>query len=139
VGGEESTADDKASWSAVQLDVACNQSGKMPHQAVMSFNKTKGGVGAGSMGDIFKIQVAQGAEDDTPMLMYNENKTRKTFIHPNCAGYTDIKRMILDDGQNGALKQTGGLKAFFWARHHRKLGRKFIYVNTHELAPSQPW
>ena len=103
------------------------------------FNDQRGGQSSGAKGEILKIQVAQDAPEGSPMLMYNEDKSKKTFIHPNCTGYNDIQRLILEEGQKGKLAQNGGLKAFFWGRQHRKVGRKFVLVNTEELAPSQPW
>lgn len=48
----------------------------------------------GRFGEIFKVQVAQGAPSGSPMLMYNKERTRKTFIHSNAPGYSEIKDAV---------------------------------------------
>jgi len=73
--------------------------------------------------DIFKIQLAAalppGMEDvPTPMLLYNSDRSAKTFLHPpspssddaDDGGYSRIRDMIADSGTSGALGATGGQK-----------------------------
>jgi hypothetical protein len=48
----------------------------------------------GRFGEIFKVQVAQGAPPGSPMLMYNKERTRKTFIHSSAPGYSEIKDAV---------------------------------------------
>ena len=92
------------------LDVPADRSGGKPHQALINFNdknankkdgKTKKGGGNSSDGrDIVKIQVAAALPgmDNTPMLLYNFDRSAKTFIHHDnddgSQGYEKIKEMI---------------------------------------------
>lgn len=87
---EEEEAKDDGVWFPVELDVPGERSGRMPYQALMNFNKSEGGQQRGRFGEMFKVQVAQGAPPNSPMLMYNKERTRKTFIHADAPGYEEI-------------------------------------------------
>lgn len=105
--------------------------------------------------EIVKIQVAAalpGMETlKTPMLLYNSNRTAKTFIHSpdeskdqnendDCA-YEKIYNLIREKGVSGALGVVGGTKGYFYCRiSRRKNGQDIISVDvTSGLAPEQSW
>ena len=93
--------------------------GKLPQQS--NDNNNDGSSNNNKTG-IFKIQLAAlppGMEDfPTPMLLYNKDRSAKTFLHPPTStddedddgGYFTIKKMITDSGVSGALGATGGQK-----------------------------
>ena len=83
----------------------------------------------------------QSQQQQHPMLLYDQTRKYKTFIHPNCTltrqqhqqqqsndnntnnnsdndddGYTRIARWIDQVGVDGALGSTGGTKAYFYGR-----------------------
>ena len=80
--------------------------------------------------EIFKIQIAAlppGMGNVlTPMLLYNKDRSAKTFLHPPSStsddnnnedddgGYNKIRSMIIENGSTGALGVTGGTKAYFY-------------------------
>lgn len=155
------------------LDVPADKSGTKPHQALINFNdneneskkksgkaknkskvkvkvKAATGTGVDSHEDgreIVKIQMAAsmpGAEEiKTPMLLYNANRTARTFIHPDndddCE-YEKIRSLIVDHGKSGVLSG-GGSKAYFYSRITRRIGdQDIISINvTAGLAPPQNW
>lgn len=149
------------------LDVPADRSGTRPHQALIHFGSNDGGAGgrkkkhkqkrggvkvAGQHDDdereIVKIQVAAEKYTSTPMLLYNADKTAKTFIHPpsdvdggDDGGYDQIKELIATKGIGGSLGVTGGTKAYFWSHiTRRKDGSDVISVDIKSgLAPVQPW
>jgi len=101
--------------------------------------------------DIVKIQVAAplpGMEHvKLPMLLYNVDRSAKTFIHPDdnddgggIGGYDKIRYIILEQGQKGVLSG-GGTKAYFYCRFTRIPGEHDIVSIdvTSGLAPSQTW
>jgi hypothetical protein len=100
--------------------------------------------------DIVKIQVAAplpGMEDvKMPMLLYNADRSAKTFIHPDdhdCGeegGYTKIRNIIVEQGQKGVLRD-GGMKAYFYCRISRRPDEQDIVSIdvTTGLAPTQNW
>jgi hypothetical protein len=120
------------------LDVPADLSGSRPHQALINYqdNKKAGKARGKSItnrnfaaqshddvdGKIFKIQLAAlppGMENvPTPMLLYNADRSAKTFIHPpsppddntDDGGYFRIRNMIAESGKSGALGATGGQK-----------------------------
>jgi len=120
------------------LDVPADLSGSRPHQALMNYQDNgKAGKARGKScsrkksaqqpyddddRDIFKIQLAAlplGMEGvPTPMLLYNSDRSAKTFLHPPSSssddaddgGYSRIRNMIADSGTSGALGATGGQK-----------------------------
>ena len=158
-----------AKYTHFFLDVPADLSGERPHQALISFtdNKkgkkgkkagskkksTKGIASASNDGrDLFKIQVAQlppGMEDVlTPMVLYNENRSASTFLHPpspdqteeDDGGYFKLKRMITEGGTKGAQGTAGGTKAYFWGKITQTgRGPNVVSIDTSELAPRQEW
>ncbi len=121
------------------LDVPADLSGSRPHQALINYQdlqkscsekrsqsntkkqtitQTAGEDG----GEIFKIQLAAlppGMEDElTPMLLYNADRSAKTFLHPPSSldhadddgGYMRIRQLISESGTSGVLGATGGQK-----------------------------
>ena len=133
---EGTTGDD---WVGVELNVAMDRSGAHAHQAVLSFNhaKAKKGKARGDKGEILKIQVAHGAPDDAPMLLYNRRRDRKSFIHHDAPAFAPIRRLVLASGGGGELGTLGGLKAYFWGHVNKAHGT--VSINIAELAPAQPW
>lgn len=113
--------------------------------------------GAKDKRDIVKIQVAAplpGMENvKVPMLLYNKDRSAKTFIHPDdddnvnessgggaVGGYDKIRNLILEQGQQGVLSG-GGTKAYFYCRITRIPGEHDIVSIdvTTGLAPVQSW
>jgi hypothetical protein len=139
-GGGETEREGGGGYTHFFLDVPADLSGSRPHQALMNYQDNgKAGKARGKSGsrkksaaqqpcddddrDIFKIQLAAalplGMEDvPTPMLLYNSDRSAKTFIHPPSSssddaddrGYSRIRNMIADSGTSGALGATGGQK-----------------------------
>ena len=120
-------------------------------EALINFNDNKknkskkGGNSAGDGRDIVKIQVAAPlpGTDNTPMLLYNVDRSAKTFIHDDDdddnKGYEKIKQMIDAHGVSGALRG-GGTKAYFYSRITRRQGEQdLISIDVSELAPAQKW
>jgi hypothetical protein len=159
-----------AKYTHFFLDVPADLSGSRPHQALISFNdnnnKQKKNSGSNKKTSttssydgnsdgrkIFKIQAAQlppGMEDVlTPMLLYDKEKTAKTFLHPpsekteeddDDGGYMKIKQMITESGTGGSLGLQGGQKAYFFGRiTETEDGPNVVSIDTSELAPSQAW
>lgn len=139
----------------VFLDVPADRSGSRPHQALINFNENSDKKSSGSTaessnkkeddarGEIFKIQVAA-APDGTkfPMLLYNQDRSMKTFIHPDvdAEDYDRVFNWITDAGKSGALGAAGGTKAYFYCRTTvRKHGPNVLSIDVRELAPVQSW
>jgi hypothetical protein len=138
------------------LGVPADCSGGKPHQALINFNDnnrngskrkvTNGGNLDSDNREIVKIQVAaplQGMDNNTPMLLYNLDRSAKTFIHDDHddenKGYSKIKKMIDTHGVSGVLGG-GGTKAYFYSRITRRKGEKnLISIDVTELAPVQNW
>jgi len=79
------------------------------------------------------------------MLLYNKDRTCKTFIHPsndntgpNEDGYGSILQQIKANGTGGILNG-GGMKGYFYARVSRSGGQSIISVDVTGMAPMQPW
>lgn len=133
----------------VFLDVPADRSGSRPHQALINFHDNDSNhpdaphaIGE-DCGEVVKIQVAA-SPDDTPypMLMYNADRSLKTFIHfdPEHDGYQRIREWIGKDGSIGALGSAGGTKAYFYSRTtKRKNGANVISIDVSRLAPRQSW
>ena len=134
------------------LDVPMDSSGSRPHQALINFHdnnsknnkknngNTKKGDAANDRGEIVKIQIAAGPEDEAlPMLLYNQDRSHKTFIHPDPKddGYQRIQNWIRAEGAGGALGATGGTKAYFYSHYHKR--KNIISVDVSSLAPPQSW
>mmetsp|Transcript_9790 Transcript_9790/g.19102 ORF Transcript_9790/g.19102 Transcript_9790/m.19102 type:complete len:94 (+) Transcript_9790:726-1007(+) len=82
-------------------------------------------------------QVAVGAPEGSPMLLYNSSRTQKTFIHPDCPGYEPIQALVVAEGCRGALQAAGGLKAYLYGKPAGRRG--WLAIDTSEPAPAQPW
>ncbi len=81
--------------------------------------------------------------ENSPMLLYNIDRTARTFIHDDVddenKGYNKIKQMVNTHGVGGALKG-GGSKAYFYSRITRREGdQDLISIDVSELAPAQKW
>lgn len=134
----------------VYLDVPADKSGSRPHQAVIHFrdnidndNSDNNTVG-NERGEIVKIQVAAAAPngEKLPMLLYNVDRTARTFIHPHDdGGYDRLFRCVVKEGFGGALGASGGTKAYFYC-HRTRLqtgGPDILSIDVKSLAPSQGW
>ena len=140
--------DDKGSrrYTHFFLDVPADLSGLRPHQALINYQdmqkscnrkrsqsntkkQTIQQTADDDGGEIFKIQLAAfppGMEDElTPMLLYNADRSAKTFLHPSSSlddadddgGYLRIRQLISESGTSGVLGATGGQKVM--TRHFR--------------------
>ena len=113
---------------------------------------------AASNSIIVKIQRAAplSPHDTTkhPMLLYDQSRALKTFIHPEEAapqsqadnehvaedGYDTIAQWIAQQGTDGALASAGGTKAYFYARlTKRRKGPNILSIQMDALAPPQTW
>ena len=157
---EESTQAEKEAlhrdYVHIFLNIPMDQSGTKPHQALINFqpgnpnnkksNKTK--LNQPVLDEdgrlIVKIQRAAPTSDtDTtqhPMLLYDESRTRKTFVHPG-EEYDRILKWMVQAGQEGALGNMGGSKAYFYARWTVTNGGlpDIVSVDVTQLAPMQQW
>jgi len=131
------------------LDVPADLSGTKPYQALINFNN----ISDDDEGDrnvtnldieIVKIQTATEIPGygPTPMLLYNKDRSYKTFIHP-CAGpnedYNLIRQQIEAYGTGGMLSG-GGKKGYFYARVSQSDGKRIISVDVSTgMAPIQQW
>mmetsp|Transcript_53291 Transcript_53291/g.79168 ORF Transcript_53291/g.79168 Transcript_53291/m.79168 type:complete len:487 (+) Transcript_53291:115-1575(+) len=142
-------------WTHFFLDIPADRTGQKPHQALINFNenkKAKKRILSSSIASVIKgksksnstppaivkIQVASGGiEVKVPLLLYNLDRTAKTFIHPDAAGYDRIHRLIVRKGLEGALGKAGGMKAYFYCRILLK--HKVVSIDCSGMAPDQPW
>lgn len=134
------------------LNIPLDQSGSRPHQALINFqsgvasskNKKSKQLFDENGRMIVKIQRAAPMSDtDTtqhPMLLYNETKSHKTFVHPG-EEYDRILKWIEEAGKEGALGRMGGSKAYFYARLTMTKGNvpDIISLDVTHLAPAQEW
>jgi len=94
---------------------------------------------------IVKVQVAAqlpGMENiASPMLLYNANRSIKTFLLSDHKGYDKIKNMILKHGVEGALGAVGGKKGYFNAKVTKmKKGEDIISLDVLSgLVSNQTW
>mmetsp|Transcript_43922 Transcript_43922/g.105965 ORF Transcript_43922/g.105965 Transcript_43922/m.105965 type:complete len:337 (+) Transcript_43922:171-1181(+) len=165
---DQEMAEEAKTFVHVYLDVPANKSGQAPHQGLINFQnspikpyKKKGG--ENDM-EIVKIQKAAplSATDKTqhPMLVYNQGRTIKTFIHPEpldvddgegdndavdgnhekLNSYEKVSRMIDQSGIGGALGGSGGTKAYFYGRVTQiKKSPGILSIDYTRLAPAQEW
>uniref|UniRef100_K3WHQ8 HTH-like domain-containing protein n=1 Tax=Globisporangium ultimum (strain ATCC 200006 / CBS 805.95 / DAOM BR144) TaxID=431595 RepID=K3WHQ8_GLOUD len=126
------------SWLPVKLDEPASKMQEFPYQAVIRMTTSEEGEAQGSMGEIYKIQVAVEADGSLstihPMLVYNKPRNRKTFLHPDSPAYLPVQRLIANQGLQGTV---GGSKAYFWGRYFQV--EDMLYINTDKLAPFQQW
>ncbi|OQR83547.1 hypothetical protein ACHHYP_14584 [Achlya hypogyna] len=125
------TSPDDDAWMPMELDVAMMQMTAHPHQAVIRMNKSTRGAASGALGEIYKIQKAMGDEQN-PMLVYNKDRSRKTFLHPSTPAYGPISAAIDGVGKSGV---GGGTKAYFYGR----VQGSTLFVHTKTLADFQEW
>ncbi|DBA04783.1 TPA: hypothetical protein N0F65_004420 [Lagenidium giganteum] len=125
-------------WLPVKLDEPASKTKDFPYQAVIRMTDSDEGDAHGDMGEIYKIQVALGMNNELsatdPMLVYNKARDRKTFLHPDSPAYAPVQRLIVNRGLNGAV---GGSKAYFWGRYQK--ADDMLYINTEKLAAFQKW
>ncbi|CAB9515349.1 expressed unknown protein [Seminavis robusta] len=145
--------------------VPMDRSGSRPHQALINFNDNNqkkqseeknssgdekkddnnNGSSKDERGIIVKVQVAASDDESVlyPMLLYSQDRSLKTFIHPDPEddGYQKIRKWIMEDGKGGSLGHTGGNKAYFYARltKRKKGAGSIISVDVTGLAPEQTW
>ena len=141
-------AEDALKYVHCFLDVPADRSGGKPYQALINFNqnkkKEKNSAKKGQGREIVKIQLAADLPGmtKTPMLLYNEGRTSRTFIHPEDSedsGYDKIRDLIVKNGTDGALK-FGGRKAYFYSRTTKRGSEQdIVSVDIAELAPAQKW
>lgn len=158
------------------LDMPADKTGMKPYQALINFNKGSGSgyhaskksqapstIKSSPQIQIVKIQVAApiAGIEHTPMLLYNQSRTIKTFIHPpddnhdddrhheqqekesyRSSGYQTIKTLILTSGTKGVLAN-GGHKAYFYAEiipNPDKDSPDILQIDVSKLAPlDQVW
>jgi hypothetical protein len=116
--------------------------------ALINFNDNNGErakEGGNRNKDMVKIQVAAPMPNmpDIPMLLYNVDRSARTFIHKDDEdekqGFEKIKQMIISGGVKGKLANAG-TKAYFYSRiTRRKGGQDLISIDVSELAPDQTW
>ncbi|KAG2786596.1 hypothetical protein JG687_00007070 [Phytophthora cactorum] len=137
-GPEASGATDDMVWLPVKLDEPASKLQEFPYQAVIRMTTNEDGDAEGSLGEIYKIQVAMEADGSLstihPMLVYNKARSRKTFLHPDSPAYLPVQRLVTAQGQKGAV---GGSKAYFWGRYFKI--EDMLYINTEKIAPAQQW
>jgi len=145
--------------------VPADKTGHRPHQVFISFNKhseagnqqspnlslekTKTAASPPPQSEdtvfIVKIQVAAGGvEQNSPMLLYNCDRSLKTFIHfdeENPDVFNTLQHHIITKGMEGALGKSGGLKGYFFAKLEdvSRVGTKYVSVNCAIMAPDQAW
>ncbi|RLN95519.1 hypothetical protein BBJ28_00022813 [Nothophytophthora sp. Chile5] len=137
-GPEAAGATDDMVWLPVKLDEPASKLQEFPYQAVIRMTTSEEGQAEGSLGEIYKIQVALEADGALstihPMLVYNKPRTRKTFLHPDSPAYLPVQRLVAAQGQTGSV---GGSKAYFWGRYFKI--EDMLYINTEKIAPAQQW
>lgn len=135
---EVSEATEGMVWLPVKLDEPASKLQEFPYQAVIRMTTNEEGDAEGSLGEIYKIQVAVESNGSLstihPMLVYNKARTRKTFLHPDSPAYLPVQRLVTAQGQTGAV---GGSKAYFWGRYFKI--EDMLYINTEKIAPAQQW
>eukprot|EP00294_Goniomonas_avonlea_P003979 CAMPEP_0114555316 /NCGR_PEP_ID=MMETSP0114-20121206/8684_1 /TAXON_ID=31324 /ORGANISM="Goniomonas sp, Strain m" /LENGTH=269 /DNA_ID=CAMNT_0001740433 /DNA_START=8 /DNA_END=817 /DNA_ORIENTATION=+ len=122
------------SWVPVELNVPAIPSGSAPFQALLSSTKSKPHAASSSL---VKIQTAGGAPPGSPMLLYNADKSQKTFIHPDSSAFRPLERLVKEHGICGAQGPAGGLKAFFRSQLDATTGA--LWVDTSSPAPGEAW
>ena len=139
-GGLETRSEpsDEMVWLPVKLDEPASKLQEFPYQAVIRVNTNEDGDAEGSLGEIYKIQVATEADESLstihPMLVYNKARSRKTFLHPDSPAYLPVQRLVAAEGIKGTV---GGSKAYFWGRYFKI--EDMLYINTVKMAPAQQW
>ena len=101
---------------------------------------------------VVKIQMAAPMDaNDTakhPMLLYDQTRTYKTFVHPDGTltgdeqgrdGYSRLAGWIRSQGVDGALGASGGTKAYFYGRLTNAGGKsnQILSIYVKSLAPPE--
>ncbi|CAH0487804.1 hypothetical protein KXD40_004365 [Peronospora effusa] len=137
-GAEGLQTTDNMVWLPVKLDEPASKLQEFPYQAVIRMTTNEDGDAEGSLGEIYKIQVAMEADGSLstihPMLVYNKARSRKTFLHPDSPAYLPVQRLVSAQGTKGAV---GGCKAYFWGRYFKI--EDMLYINSEKIAPAQQW
>lgn len=140
---DETSQINSEKFSYFWLDVPMDKSGTKPYQALINFGAKKSKDMKSvkyNTDEVVKIQIAapvEGLDDALPMLLYNSNRSAKTFIHPEEDGYQKIRSLIQDSGSEGSLGKTGGTKAYFHCKILKSQG--VIAVKTSSVAPVESW
>lgn len=123
-------------WLPVKLDVPVVSMDLRPYQATMRLTTiSTAGRAESEKGEIYKIQTANVPMDiQHPMMVYNKERTRKTYIHPTIEAYAPIEALIRTKGMVGV---GGGSKAFFYGKYDTE--QSLLFINVTELVPHQPW
>ncbi|GBG31543.1 Hypothetical Protein FCC1311_077672 [Hondaea fermentalgiana] len=133
-------------WLPVELGVPGDRSGTKMHQAVIKMRRdvakrddpSATAAVPGAM--ICKVQVAIGAPEDSPMLLYDKDRRKQTFLHPDMPGFAEVRAQVLKcTAEQGPEVGAKGPKAFFYAKQTRQTGKQFLLINVQEPAPWQTW
>ena len=85
----------------------------------------------GKSGGIYKIQVAAGAAlTDSPMFLYNQSRTRQTYIHPMTEGFFALRDTIVEKGMHGNHGKIGGMKHFFRGQYDASQDVLLIHLDV---------
>ena len=135
---EPTEPNDPQMWKSVALDVPMTSMSEKPYQGIVSYNESECGLASGQGGDIYKIQAAEHTEaNGYPLMVYNKERTRKTFFHSHVDGYREICHHVLEQGSSGTLADSAGRKAYFWGQYSPTHDR--LFLNIRSLAPPQEW
>lgn len=133
-------------WIPVELDVPGDRSGKLEHQAIIKMRQTVASTDDPSVSanvpgaTILKVQIAMPVtETPQPMLAYDKDRRKSTFIHPDMPGYDEIRHAVSTSIAGKGEEHFTGVKAYFFAKQNRQSGKKFILLNVREPAPWQSW
>ena len=149
-------------WFHFYLNVPADRSGQKPHQALINFSDNnpinQNDSNVDKKEQIVKIQVAAAIDSSNPdllmpMLLYNADRSARTFIHPPTAtnskqsndkgddsdggGYRAIYNMIITGGKKGALGIGGGTKGYFRCRIISD--KNIVSIDTSSLVKGQNW
>lgn len=128
-------------WFPVRLDQPAQSIKEFPYQSIIQVNLSTLGASSDSMGEIYKIQRAAIPDNfkniPVPLLMYNKDRSRKTFCQPGTPGYNEISKLVQEKGEHGPNGPSAGMKGYFWGRYDSN--NHLVYVCTEKLAPSQQW
>uniref|UniRef100_A0A7S1FCK6 Uncharacterized protein n=1 Tax=Noctiluca scintillans TaxID=2966 RepID=A0A7S1FCK6_NOCSC len=139
-GTGEAPDREEDAWVRFQLDIAADQTtlpvaGTKPVVSTERLNTSREGEATGELGDIFKVQVAQG---HPIMMVYDKTGDRKTFLHEGMPGFEAVHSLAVAEPKQ---------KAFFWGRDavdgdaggDGADAARYIVLNVSKLAPTQPW
>lgn len=166
---QSSSISTNSKWFHFFLDVPADRSGSKPHQALINFsdnnnqnNASMDTFDAGNISNsngtdapkkttdeqVVKIQVAAAIHADSnikmPMLLYNTDRSARTFIHPPSSsddddggGYNAIYNLISQGGKMGALGKGGGTKGYFRCKIYKE--KNVVSIDASSLIMGQTW